>query len=201
MTATHPPKRRSPLTADQQDLAERYLPLARSLAKPLKMAWPTANADFESAACFALVEAAQSFDPKRNVKFATFARYRIRGALRDVQRSMAHHGYADDPSAGPRVGPLRGDSEECGRVVNSEPDEEIGRDIEAIDAVERWLKKLPPRHAEACRQIYIHGKNQNEAADWLACSKSRLSYLHKEALEILNGTWDARIRGESSDKS
>ncbi len=77
--ATGPEKVRGPLTAAQQELAERYLPLAKSLAKPLKLAWMSEAAEFDSAACMALVEAAQSFDPSRNVKFATFARYRIRG--------------------------------------------------------------------------------------------------------------------------
>lgn len=69
--------RRSRLTVEQQELAKSYLPMARSLAKPLKKAWPAEKEEFESAALLALVEAAQSFDPSRNVKFATFARYRI----------------------------------------------------------------------------------------------------------------------------
>ena len=46
--------------------------------------------EFESAACLALVEAARSFDPTRNIRFATFARFRIRGALVDVGRVMGH---------------------------------------------------------------------------------------------------------------
>ncbi len=33
--------KRSPLNADQQNLAQQYVPLARSLAKGLKKAWPT----------------------------------------------------------------------------------------------------------------------------------------------------------------
>ena len=53
--------------------------MAKSLAKPLKKNWPVEGEEFESAALMALVEAAQSFDPARNVKFATFARYRIWG--------------------------------------------------------------------------------------------------------------------------
>ena len=66
---------RAPLSAGQQTLALRYLPLARKLARPFKAAWPALRDDFDSAACLALVEAASSFDPERNVKFATFACY------------------------------------------------------------------------------------------------------------------------------
>src|SRR2546429_415660 len=76
-SAQKPGKRRDPLTAQQQSLAEKYLPMAKALAKPLKTSWPLESEEFESAALLALVEAAQSFDPTRNVKFATFARYRI----------------------------------------------------------------------------------------------------------------------------
>ncbi len=79
LTVTH--VGRHPLSAVQQGLAVRYLPMARALAKPLKRTWPSESDEFESAACLALVEAAQSFDETRNVKFATFARYRIWGAL------------------------------------------------------------------------------------------------------------------------
>src|SRR4051794_5854259 len=89
--------RRTPLTPTQQALAARYLPMARALAKPLKAAWPAARDEFESAACLALVEAAEAFDPSRNVKFSTFARYRIWGALRDVQRRQFLGGYAYAP--------------------------------------------------------------------------------------------------------
>ncbi len=89
-------RRRAPLTAEQQDLAVRYLPLARSLARPFKMSWPGSRDEFESAANLALIEAAGSFDPGRNVKFATFARHRIWGALRDVQRGLLPLGWRCD---------------------------------------------------------------------------------------------------------
>jgi DNA-directed RNA polymerase specialized sigma subunit len=90
------PQKRPPLTFEQQDLAKRYVPMARSLAKPLKAAWPLEREEFDSAAMVALVEAAQSFDPTRNVKFGTFARFRIWGALRDVQRGLITSGFYRD---------------------------------------------------------------------------------------------------------
>ncbi len=74
-------------------------------------------------------------------------------------------------------------------------DPPVGRDLEAIDEVEGWLRKLPPRHAAACREIYLRGKTQHEAARALGLSQSRLSFMHREAMSILNGSWDAAIRG------
>lgn len=190
---------RRPLTAAQQDLAARYVPLARHLARPLQRAWPAAREEFESAALMALVEAAQSYDPSRNVRFATFARLRITGALRDVQRRQALPGWRVDREHAPLVGPLQPDSEQSGRVLLSDPGRPVGSEYEAADAVEGWLRKLPPRHAAACRQIYLQGKTQTLAARALGCSQSRLCCLHREALAMLNGTWYDRDRPEPDD--
>jgi DNA-directed RNA polymerase specialized sigma subunit len=95
MAQNSQPKRsgRSQLTAEQQDLAATYMPMARALARPLKEAYPALRDELESAACLALVEAAESYDPARNVRFSTFARHRIWGALRDVQRNLVLRGW------------------------------------------------------------------------------------------------------------
>src|SRR4051794_21101997 len=180
---------RTPMTVDQQGLALRYLPMARALAKPLKASWPVESDEFDSAACLALVEAAQSFDSSRNVKFATFARYRIWGALRDVQRSLIAAGWNGDLENAPIMSSLSGGMEEHGLVLGAEPDRPVEETVDAIDAVEYWLRKLPKHHAAACRQIYIHDRNQAAAADAMNCSRSRLSYLHRESLEMLNDSY------------
>lgn len=186
---------RSPLTADQQTLAVKYLPLARSLAKPYKMTWPTHRDDFESAACCALCEAAGTFDPDRGVKFSTFLHHRVWGALRDVQRSLVALGWRCDPAHAPVITGLPKNPEGKGRVLGADTMEPVGQDIEVSDSVENLLRKLPVRHATVCRQVYIHGRNQHEAARQLGCSQSRLSFLHREAIAILNGTWEEQIRG------
>jgi RNA polymerase sigma factor (sigma-70 family) len=168
--------------------------MARALAKPLKQTWPSASDEFDGAACLALVEAAQSFDPARNVQFATFARFRIQGALRDVKRGLflpvwrGHEKYAPEiisPKPCPDV---------PGRVVGIPTEPPAEQAMESIDAVEHWLSRLPPKHAFACRQIYLHGKTQCEVAAQLGCSKSRISVLHKEAMELLNEEWETNRR-------
>jgi RNA polymerase sigma factor for flagellar operon FliA len=192
--------RRLPLTAEQQGLATKYLPLARALAKPLKKNWPNEGAEFESAALMALVEAAQSYDPSRNVKFPTFARYRIWGALRDVQRGLVTAGWRDDLENAPLITSLSYDAEERGLVLGSEPDPPVGQEFDAIDFVECWLRKLPNKHAEACRQIYIHDRSQGEAAAHVGCSKSRLSYLRTESIELLKDAWAHEERKQAAKK-
>jgi RNA polymerase sigma factor (sigma-70 family) len=194
-------KRRDPLTDQQKELAAKYLPMAKALAKPLKASWPLEREEFESAALLALVEAAQSFDPTRNVKFATFARYRIWGALRDVQRGLVTAGWRGDMENAPIVSHLTYGSEEEGLVLGSEPDRPVGETIDAVDFVEYWLRKLPSKHAAACREIYINGCNQGEAAERLGCSKSRLSFLNKEAVEMLNDAWAYEARAGAKGKA
>jgi RNA polymerase sigma factor (sigma-70 family) len=191
------------MTGEQQALARKYLPLARSLAKPMKKAWPNEHEEFDSAAQLALVEAAQSFDPTRNVKFSTFARYRIGGALRDVQRGLIAAGWRGDLENAPTLTSLTHDSELCGRVLNTTYDRPAGEEDEAVEYVESCLRKLPKKHAAACREVYLNGKTQAEAAEAIGCSKSRLSYLHKEGLEMIKEARDyeeARLARKSLRK-
>ena len=187
-------QRRKPLTPAQQELAEQYLPLAKNLATRAKRAWPGLKEDFHSAAFLALVEAAESFDPSRGVKFATFAYYRIKGSLFDVRRRVYRRHRHIDMGRTPRIVSLTRGNEEQGHVLMTEPDPEIGTDLEAIEEVEHMLKGLPRKHAAACRQLYLHGKSQTEAARDLDCSQSRLSFMHHQALEMLNASWKDRLR-------
>ena len=179
---------RLPLTSDQQHLATRYLPMARALARSFTMAWPSLRDEFDSAAALALVEAAESYDPSRYVRFSTFARIRIWGALRDIKRKQIPLGYRCKPRRAPCVCPMPKQPEESGRVVTAEPDGPVGREFEAVDQVERWLKMLPRRHALACRQIYLHDATHHDVARLLGCSQSRIAYMHRQAMSLLNET-------------
>ena len=184
---------RRPMSTEQQRLVIRYLPMARALARPLKATWPGDGNEFESAACLALVEAAQSFDASRNVKFATFARYRIMGALRDAQRMIITGGWKNDEKYAAILTNCFPDVEEMGKV--------LGRRAGPADRIrprgDRRRRGLapqaPPKHASAFRHMYVHGKTQGQTAELLGCSKSRISYLHKEALKMLNDVWHDTI--------
>jgi RNA polymerase sigma factor for flagellar operon FliA len=187
--------RRDPLTQEQKNLAAEYVPLARKLVKPLKQSWPNEGDEFESAAMFALVEAARSFEVSRNVKFATFARYRIWGALQDAQRALVALRRRSDQGRTPVVNDLLYGSQEQGRVCLATNDPPVGDELEAAEAVEAWLRKLPEQHAAACRGIYVDGRTQCETAVRLGVSKSRVSYLHKQALVLLGEAVADRDRG------
>ncbi len=179
------------MTEEQQELAAQYLPLARSLAKPLKEIFSQWRDEFESAACMALVEAARSFDPSRNIQFATFARFRIRGALVDVGRGMGLDGFEDNPEDAPGMVSLTPYNEEHGKVLIAVSPPPVGSEFEDIDAVEHILRKLPKKHATVCRLHYLYGKTQSEIAGTLACSQAEVTRLHKKALEFLSEPYDA----------
>jgi hypothetical protein len=70
------------LSEEERALAVRYLPLARHLSRRLYEISPTRPEELHATACMALAEAARNYDPSRNVGFGTYARHRIRAALR-----------------------------------------------------------------------------------------------------------------------
>jgi RNA polymerase sigma factor (sigma-70 family) len=187
-----------PLTPEQKELAELYVPMAMALAWPLKRRWPQHADEFDSAAWLALVKAAGIFDPARHVKFSTFARRRIVGALKDVYRFHAVEkariergrlpstGFHFDPrSEEKNPTPVRLGTR--GRSCRDEPP--IGHRMEHEEAFECRIAALPPRNADVCRLIYVEDMNQHDAAARLGISQSRFCYLHRESLAILNGTW------------
>jgi len=192
----NPHGNRDPLSDEQRGLATRYLPLARALVERHRISRREEREELEATAYLALVEAAQTFDPARNVNFATFARHRIRGALRDYQLLVLSANWRGDPAQRPAFKSRGRAGEGKGRVFGVEPDRPIGSEIESTDAVEEWLRRLPKAHAVACRHIYIGGKSQDEVAELVGCSKSFLSRLHREAISWLIRDYQAARAGK-----
>jgi len=78
-------------------LVEQHLPLVQAIARKLKKTL-TARIEFDDLVAYGskgLVEAAERFDPTQGVAFATFAYYRIRGAMFDGLRTMGWYSRAD----------------------------------------------------------------------------------------------------------
>lgn len=71
-------------------LVEHYVPLVHKLAEIIaRRLWPRVTADELASAGFdGLIAAVTSFDPGRGVKFETYCRQRIVGAIRDWQREI-----------------------------------------------------------------------------------------------------------------
>jgi DNA-directed RNA polymerase specialized sigma subunit len=174
--------RRPPLTNRQRRLAVRYLPLATALARRKEKTCGAEREELESIAYLALVEAAGAFNRSCKVSFATYARCRIRWALRQVKGDgMAQPSGAE----GAREISVRNFGEHTegqGQIWGMHPDGPIGTEIEASETIEEWLSRLPGVLAATCRLIYQEGRSQEEAAELLGCSRSYLSRLHRQAI-------------------
>ena len=158
--------------------------MASALSRRMRGMVPGESEELESTAHLALVEAAQMFDPSMSVNFATYARYRICGALRDFRRRTLG-GSRGDKTYLPVFQRIGNDVERHGQVLGIHPERPVGTEIEATDAVEDWLRRLPRAHGAVCRLIYIDGKSQDEAARIVGRSKSSVSRLHQEAIRWL----------------
>jgi RNA polymerase sigma factor (sigma-70 family) len=194
----NPKPTKTPLDAEQQGLAIRYLPLARSLAKRMKKSFPASSDELQSVAFLALVEAAQSFDHARGVNFATFARRSIWGALCDVRDEIIR-----------KVRPFGGDSQQIvrgladgfrsgGRLIGIKPDHPIGSELEFLETFENWIGMFSGMQAQAFRHIYLDGKSQKETAMLLGCSIWKLSRMHKAGLSSVR---NKHVLGFSSGPS
>jgi RNA polymerase sigma factor (sigma-70 family) len=181
----NPRARRSPLTEVQRGLAAKYLPLACAMVR--RSGFTKLERDeLESAAFVALVEAAQSFDPEKNVNFATFARHRIRGALSDFRRSWLRLARNRSAVASPKYRRLSTHDDLEGAALDEMTAPLDRHEIEETEELESYFRRLPKAQASACRLIYLDGKSQDEAAAQLGYSKAYLSRLHRDALESLS---------------
>ena len=75
---------------DADQLVRDFLPIVRRIATELVLRNPAALdvEDLTSAGVMGLLSAMTRYDPSREIKFRTFAEYRIRGAMLDEIRSM-----------------------------------------------------------------------------------------------------------------
>ena len=76
-------------TVAQEQLVRDHVPLVHHVVNDVRARIPkhVPASDLESAAMFALYQAARTFDPERGVPFDAWARQRMRGALLDELRS------------------------------------------------------------------------------------------------------------------
>lgn len=163
-----------PLTEDRRALAAEHWPYARSLARPFRARLPRLRDEFESAAALGLVEAALTFEPGRGAKFSTYARHRVIGRLRSLWRSQVNR-RVDLPIL-----------TEPSRI---EPDQ-----LDQVDALEHWLRRLPSRYASVCRLIYRDGLTQAEASRAIGLAPPRINAIHRQSLTLLEADLVPHLR-------
>ena len=147
-----------------------------------------------------LLEAEDRFDPTRGVRFQTFAYHRVRGAMLDGVRKMAHlprrahqrlKGEADTvPTAAPTPleravaqmsANLTGACPLQGRYGAESPELQLLQG-ESVSRLLRALSDLSPRERALVRGRYFEGRSLDAVAAELGISKSWASRLHTQAL-------------------
>jgi len=156
-----------------------------------------------------LLEAQHRFDPARGVRFQTFAYHRVRGAMLDGVRKMAHlprraherlrESAETPPTAVPKVaatpldkffarmsaglttaGPLHGSFGE------ESPEQKLLKN-ESITRLLGALARLSERQRTLVRGYYFEGRSLEDIARELGISRSWASRLHTSALQELRG--------------
>lgn len=191
-----------PLTEERKTLAADNFRLAKFLARPFKRSWPEIMDEIDSAAVMGLMDAARLFDPSRGIKFATYARIRIIGSIQDAERKMVLHGYRRglDPHGVPKFQSLKYDSENSGRIVGRKPEAPAEMWVEEADSVEHGLRKLDDKRKAVYMMSIVDGMDGVQIGKSIGLTKSRVSYLRKDALQILQGIKDLDGRPEANRK-
>lgn len=157
-------------------LAEQHLPLVRTLARRVgrEVGWCVALDDLVGPGHEGLFAAARRFDRTRGASFATFAGYRVRGAMLDAVRALPPRMLGDELLA---ALPAREGTAEDAALAG-----------EARARVQRAVATLPAPERHVVTRVYFEGAALAEAGSEVGVSKSWASRLHARALRRLRRT-------------
>jgi RNA polymerase sigma factor FliA len=165
---------RNALVEEHRDLARR---IAQSVAGEVP---PQMRSDLAGVAATALIEAAQTYDPGRGIAFGAYAQQRIRGACVDSirRRHYRNASAVELPREESAERRDTGPSPEASAIVRQA---QIQQRAKVVGAIER----LSGRLAVILWLHYIEGQTLEAIARKLGVVSSRVSQLHREALEAL----------------
>jgi RNA polymerase sigma factor for flagellar operon FliA len=139
-----------------------------------------------------LAEAAERYDPGRGATFATFAWYRIHGAIFDgLRRSSQRRAAAPSPRPPPRMVSFEALRDRGFDAAGDAPGP--ADDLDGARRAARLrvaIAQLPDRPRELVTKHYFEGKSLLEAGAELGVSKSWASRLHAQAVDRLRALMD-----------
>jgi RNA polymerase sigma factor for flagellar operon FliA len=199
------------------ELIESHIGFAHAIAAELAGKYPPniTRADLEGAAELGLVQAARSYDPSRSVSFATFAYYRVRGAIFDEVRKSwqaSHLKSGSDKAASEEFADAAPHQEAQASwegfedstsflgstsfiSLSSNHSERVAATTESpasqvlrkeeFEAIQEALQKLPKRHRFVLRAYYYEELSLVSIGRQLNLSKSWVSRIHAQALAMV----------------
>lgn len=157
---------------EQNELVVNYMPFARALAsKRNKLTPKSVNyEELESAAFLGLVLAAKKYDPKYNVSFATYARQRIVGEMKDYLIQLKWNGRKE--------------------VEMASIDMDVLGKPDGLEDFNLVIDSLSPIGKKVISMYYVEGWSLQEIGESLNCGKSRACQLLKKYREELKSNWE-----------
>ncbi len=195
-------------------LTENHIDYAHAVAAQMRSQSPSyiTLKDLRAAAEFGLVQAAHSFDDRRDVTFTTFAYYRIRGAILDFLRETArtsrverqYNDYSEEKgkrwddavNAENDLSPAQADEGESAAFSDAiwgdipEPAHHARFCEQLIQREQRQrmrkaVRRLPARSRELLEAYYFESHTLAEVGAQMSLSKSWLSRLHARSISLL----------------
>jgi RNA polymerase sigma factor for flagellar operon FliA len=176
-------------TRDADQLVARHLELARRAAGRIypRVRGLVSFDELRALANAGLAEAAGRYDPGRGASFATFAWYRIHGAIFDgLRRSSQRRASAPTPRPPPRMVSLEALRDRGFDAAGDAPGP--ADDLDGARRAARLrvaIAQLPDKPRALVTKHYFEGKSLLEAGAELGVSKSWASRLHAQAVDRL----------------
>jgi RNA polymerase sigma factor FliA len=197
------------LSAEQQQLIIEYLPIVRFITRHIHERLPqqVAFEDLYSAGVVGLMDALGKFDPAKQVKFRSYAQFRIRSAILDSLRTLDWSRAANNLEAGnemriglyqqplgelksPEIGTLRARQWENSREEklvdppNRPDDDPLVRCLHAEmrELLTEAIRHLPERERMVMTLYYYEEMTMKEVGIILGVMQARVSQIHASAV-------------------
>lgn len=175
-------------TVDPAVLAAQHFHLIRLVVFDMTHTLPpwVDRTDLISAAGLALASSAYRFDPDRGVKFDTYARYRMRGAINDAHRSSAWGPRRKPGDTTPRPLPLL-------HIIDTLPGSlpSVPSCADAVcDRIDmlRLIADLPLQQRQVIRASFYEGIPLGMIGERLGLTESRICQIRHAALRAMHTT-------------
>lgn len=176
----------------RERLIEAYQPFVFKIVKGFGIV-DDLTMDMIQEGTIGLIEAVERFDPKRRIRFSTYAQHRIRGrVLSLLQKQLGNHTISLDS--------LHAHKEGFSLLerLSDDSHQEIDKVAERAYLHERLfsaMERLPEKERRVVKAVYLEDKEPGNVAETLNISLSYFYKLQKRAIRRMRGML-ARFRSE-----